>query len=220
VIHGLDIPQPPTDSIWNSLLNYYLFFGILAGIIVIGWMMYLVVTNRATRRKATPHKKEPKFAEEETGWGSPRNILLTMLLTGSVLAFVEYQTFASTGLLVVPPSSDPITINVVARQFNWTFVYLNGAQVVGNLTVPQGEEILLNITSRDVFHSFSIPELSVARDAIPGHYNALWFIAPSPAVYAVRCKELCGLGHAMMIAKVTVVSSDAYDRWYSTLKPG
>jgi cytochrome c oxidase subunit II len=214
--------QPPTDAIWFGLLRYYLFFGILAAVIVFAWMFHSIVTNRAAHKlKKYPNRVPTSISDKESEWGNWKTILLTLMVTGSVLAFVEYQTFASTDLLVPPKTTaDPITIGVIGRQFDWLFIYPNGVQVAGNLTVPQNEEIILNITSIDVDHSFEIPALSVARDAIPGVYNTLWFVAPDVAVYSAVCKELCGVGHALMTAKVDVVSQQAYQTWYMNLRSG
>lgn len=208
---------PPTDAIWWGLLRYYLFFGIAAGVIVIGFMVYTTIANRATKEEQRNKKfKEYSYHPREHNWGNWKMILPLVLITVSVQAFVEYQTFASTGLYT-PPSGDPITIGVIGRQWDWVFVYPNGAQVVGNLTVPQNQVIILNITSIDVFHSFTIPSLSVAKDAIPGHYNTLWFNATQTGSYLIQCKELCGIGHAFMLAHLSVISPPTYQTWYSNL---
>ena len=37
--------------------------------------------------------------------------------------------------------------------------------------------MILNITSIDVDHSFSIDTMSVAKDALPGVHNFIWFNA-------------------------------------------
>ena len=210
----LDI-TPPTDVIWYSLFHYYLFLGFAAGTIVICFMIYSVLVNR--RRKGVV-RPAPEFEDREHLWGNWRGTLLILLLTGSVLGFVEYQTFASTGLVVTPTGTDPIHIEVIGQQWDWIFVYPNGDRVIGNLTVPQNAEIVLNVTSDDVAHSFTIPSLSIAKDAVPGHFNALWFNATQLGSYAIRCKELCGIGHALMIGTLTVLTPAAYDRWYSSLQ--
>jgi cytochrome c oxidase subunit 2 len=207
---------PPTDAIWYGLQRYYLFFGISAGIIVIGFMIWTTIHHRTPRY--AEKQGEYAFHPRENNWGNWKTILPLILITVSVQAFVEYQTFASTGLYVPPKAGDPITIGVIGRQWDWEFVYPDGVQFVGNLTVPKDEEVILNITSTDVFHSFTIPALSVARDAIPGHYNTLWFNATQTGSYLILCKELCGVGHALMIAHLSVISQPDFQTWYSTLR--
>jgi heme/copper-type cytochrome/quinol oxidase subunit 2 len=175
-----------------------------------------VVVNRERKGQT----REPqKFHPREGEWGNWRGTLMILLVTGSVLGFVEYQTFASTGLYVAPKSADPLHIEVIGRQWEWIFVYPNGVKVVGNLTVPQDVEILLNVTSLDVVHSLSIPALSIAVDAVPDHNNTAWFNATQLGYLTIRCKELCGIGHALMIGTLTVTTQASYDQWYSTLQP-
>jgi cytochrome c oxidase subunit II len=195
-------------------LHYYLFLGFAAGVVVLTWMAYNVSQNRARKGQT---RRDHRYEKHEGEWGNWRGTVMILLLTGSVLAFVEYQTFASTGLYVPPKGADPIQISVIGRQWDWVFVYPDGVQVIGNLTVPQGEEVLLNVTSEDVVHSFAIPSLSVAKDAVPGHYNTIWFNATQVGSYLIMCKEFCGIGHALMLGTLTVVSPSAYAQWYSSL---
>lgn len=204
--------QPPTVQIWDSLYNLYNVFGAIAAVLVISYLVYSVFRNR--QKDGSTRPKENR-AEEGVNW---KNVLLTLAITSTVLFVVEFQTFNSEGLVVPPQSADALHIGVIGQQWSWTFVYPNGAKVVGNLTVPAGRTVILNITSTDVAHSFGITGLDVAKDAIPGRYNALWFKAPSDnSIYTIRCKELCGVGHAFMTAKLTVVSQIAYDSWYQSL---
>jgi cytochrome c oxidase subunit II len=204
--------QPPTTVIWDSLFNYYLFLGTAATIIVTAWLMYNIFSNRGKNVKAPP-----KY-HEESGWGNWKTVLYTLMITGTVLGFVEYETFASVGLITTP-KGDPITINVTGIQWNWIFTYPNGHTQFGNLTVPQNEIIQLNITSVDVDHSFSIQTMDVAKDALPGVYSTVWFNATNTGTFVndIRCKELCGIGHATMIGNLTVVSQASYNNWYNAL---
>lgn len=203
--------QPPTVATWSSLYNLYNFFGILAAIIVISYFVYVMIRYRHRKDKPPVHHHEEK-------WGNWKKILLTLAITSSVLFIAEYQTFQSESLIIPPRSPDAIHIDVIAQQWSWTFVYPNGARVVGNLTVPEGGTIILNITSLDVAHSFGLADLSVGMDAIPGLTNTAWFEAPqNNVVYTIRCKELCGTGHAFMTAKLTVVDQGSYDSWYASL---
>jgi cytochrome c oxidase subunit II len=212
----LDV-EAPTDVIWWSLFRTYMFLGFAAGTIVTGYMIYWIVKYRHKNVK-----EAPKF-HEESGWGNWKSVLMTLLITGGALGFVEYQTFASVNLINPPTGVDPpLTINVTGQQFVWIFTYPNGHTAFDNLTVPVNSIIILNMTSDDVDHSFSIPSLSVAKDAIPGEHNFLWFNATSvgKVVDGIRCKELCGVGHAGMIGNLTVVSQASYNKWYSSLGGG
>jgi cytochrome c oxidase subunit 2 len=140
-------------------------------------------------------------------------------VTGGVLAFVEYQTFASVSLITIPDAPNALHINVVGRQFSWSFTYPNGYIDFSNFTVPAGQIIILNITSADVTHGFYIPALSVGKDAQPGITTQMWFNATQTGVYPIQCRQLCGAGHALMLSKLVVESPADYQKWYSALHP-
>src|SRR3989442_14236108 len=140
----------PTAATWQSLLNLYVELGTVAGVVVIAWLMYYLVKYRA--RSSMAAKIE---AKEETWKGA----VATLAVTGTVLFIVQFQTFASFGLIVPPAQalSNGLRITVVGRQWLWNFSYPNGFSLIQNLTVPTDQYVVLNVTSRDVTHSIFIP---------------------------------------------------------------
>ena len=203
---------PPTVQIFNTLQNYYLILGGAAAVIVIGYMVFMIAKNRER-----PGRQTPAFHHEEGDWGNWKNVVLLLCVTGSVLAFVEYETFASANLISIPDPPNAIQVGVVGRQFVWSFTYPNGYTDFQNLTVPLNTVVILNITSADVTHGFYVPELDVAKDAQPGIYSQLWFNATQPGTFTIECRQLCGVGHALMVSKLVVESATAYNAWYSKL---
>jgi cytochrome c oxidase subunit II len=107
---------------------------------------------------------------------------------------------------------------VTGVQFAWSYKYPNGF-VADKLTIPAGEVIRLDVTSRDVLHSFWAPRLGGQIYALPGQVNHGWLEADRPGIYYGQCNELCGTGHAIMQVRVVVLSQADYDRWYASLKP-
>ena len=243
-MHSVLLSAPPTTAAYDSLLNWYLFFGVGAGVIVITMLGIFVVRYR-DRGQKTPmpeHKVE--------GW---KIVLVTVLISATVLTAAEYQTFASFGNIEIPTgatclqqTSHPcVTVCVEAFQWGWNFTYPKTGQTCtqsyysgfysgspGNLTVPVGWDIVLNLSSRDVFHSLGITMLAEKEDAIPGRVNQMWFEVPTLRVSttpdvaavacnanscsyqsAIRCFELCGIGHAFMVANLTVVSQATWNAW-------
>jgi len=176
-------------------------------VVVISLLAFFMIRYRAKGENQPPlhHKTE--------GW---KIVLVTVMISLAILTAAEYQTFASFGNIEIPNDPNAVHIGVVAFQWGWNFTYPNGKYMLNNLTVPEGRTVILNITSRDVFHSFGIPFLAEKEDAIPGRVNQLWFEIPAGTqvpVDAIRCYELCGIGHAFMIANLTVVSQPAWDKW-------
>jgi cytochrome c oxidase subunit 2 len=120
------------------------------------------------------------------------------------VAFESFQAIAIYNSKLNDPNA--IHVTVTAQRFSWSFNCTSGCGVAGVLTVPHDTTIILDITSIDVFHSFGIPALRVKADAIPGRTNTIWFSAHwSTEPYKILCYELCGNGHAFMIAKLNVV---------------
>jgi len=107
---------------------------------------------------------------------------------------------------------NPLKIKVVAQQFAWTFEYPNGVKS-GRLVLPKDKHTKLEITAKDVIHSFWVPQLSQKQDAVPGQVNKLVVTPTRTGTFPVICTELCGLGHALMRSEVEVMTPKAYEDW-------
>ena len=86
------------------------------------------------------------------------------------------------------------------------------------MVIPVGEPVNLDVTSRDVIHSFWIPALNGKRDAVPGRHHPLTLQADDPGSYWGQCTEFCGLSHANMRMLVRAVSADDFQIWESNQK--
>jgi cytochrome c oxidase subunit 2 len=114
--------------------------------------------------------------------------------------------------------ADPaaMVIKVTGRQWSWSFEYpaVNGITVTTNeLHLPAGKQVLLQMTSSDVIHSFWVPEFRVKQDLVPGRITELRITPTLLGNYKVRCAELCGTSHAYMEAPVVISDQAAYDTW-------
>jgi cytochrome c oxidase subunit 2 len=105
-----------------------------------------------------------------------------------------------------------LNIKVVAQQFAWQFTYPNG-QSYGSLRIPMGRPTRLDITAKDVLHSFWVPQLGQKQDAVPGQHNRIVITPNRTGTFPVICTELCGLGHAIMRSQVEVMKPAAYRKW-------
>jgi cytochrome c oxidase subunit 2 len=113
-------------------------------------------------------------------------------------------------------NQDPATayqINATGLQFAWLFTYPDTGIVAGELHVPVGKEILLNISANDVLHAFWVPEFRLKQDAIPGRQSELRFTPSRVGEYDVICAELCGAYHGVMKTKVIAQSQADFDIW-------
>ncbi len=207
-MYSVMLAVPPTTATFDFVYNWYLVSAIIAGGFVVGLLLFMAVRYRA-REGAPPPAKGP-----ESTWIA----LAVVVIMAVALGAAGYQTFAAATNIEIPNTPNSVTIKVTAFQWGWNFTYPNGHFALNNLTVPANRVIVLNVTSRDVYHAFGIPMLAVKEDAIPGKVNQLWFEVPTPGVYkdAIHCFELCGVGHAFMIANLTVVSQTSWDAWMAS----
>ncbi|TMF52346.1 MAG: cytochrome c oxidase subunit II [Chloroflexi bacterium] len=118
-----------------------------------------------------------------------------------------------------PPPAQ--VIRVTGIQWAWQFKYPNGKTSNTKLYIPVGQVVQLQVTSRDVLHSFWVPRLGGQVYAIPGQMNHGWIQADQTGNYFGQCNELCGLYHYAMDLQVVAVSNADYNGFLAgTLTPG
>jgi cytochrome c oxidase subunit 2 len=96
---------------------------------------------------------------------------------------------------------------------------------VNQIYLPVNRPVIVRLRSKDVIHSFGVPEFRVKQDAVPGLTIPIWFIptvtteemrarTENPEFqYEIACAQLCGLGHARMRGIVTVQSAEEFQKW-------
>ncbi len=148
-------------------------------------------------------------------------IVWTIIPAATLLFIALYQMNAWAGSKMRLPQIPP-TVEVTARQFEWRLRYPGADGVMGtrddlylvnDLHIPVNEEILIELKSQDVLHSFFLPNLRVKQDAVPGSKIPVWFKARETGKFDIVCAELCGWGHYKMKGQLTVESRADYDLW-------
>ena len=136
----------------------------------------------------------------------------------AALALISRTTWAE--IKWHQPPSD-YTVWVTAKQFNWEITYpgLDGT-MDNDLHVPVDRTVRVVLRSKDVIHSFFVPNFRLKQDAVPGREIPVWFKATKVDKFEVPCAELCGFGHSGMRGWVIVHSKDDYERWASEHKVG
>jgi cytochrome c oxidase subunit II len=96
---------------------------------------------------------------------------------------------------------------------------------VNQLHLPVGRPVLIELSSKDVIHSFALQEMRVKQDVIPGMMIPVWFVPDVTTEqmrrrtgnpdfgYEISCAQLCGLGHYRMRGYVTVETPEAFQKW-------
>ena len=142
-----------------------------------------------------------------------------------------------------PAGMVPVEIRIAAEQFAWNIHYPGPDRVFGRtsqalisasnpvgidradpaaaddigllnvLMLPINRTAVVQLTSRDVIHSFTLNEMRVKQDANPGMTARVWFTPIATGDWEIACSQLCGLGHYRMRGEYHVVDQAAWDRW-------
>jgi cytochrome c oxidase subunit 2 len=93
-------------------------------------------------------------------------------------------------------------------------------EVTSELVLPTGREVDLRLKAQDVIHGFSVPEMRLKQNAIPGQTIHLHFTPTTPGTYAILCTQLCGLGHYRMNATLRVIPPAQFTAWLISHQQG
>lgn len=202
------LPEPASTQAepidWMFNLEFQVIVFLFALIVVL--MVYSIVVFRRKKDDTTDAKHIEGNMRLEIFW------TLVPLATVLVFAFLGSQSLAET-MRVDPQAMD---VNVIGTQWSWRFEYPELGVTSTELWLPVDQQVLLNLTSQDVIHSFWVPEFRVKQDVLPGggEFDRELRITPDKiGNYHLRCAEMCGRDHALMVAPVNVVSQDDFDAW-------
>jgi cytochrome c oxidase subunit II len=121
-----------------------------------------------------------------------------------------------------------VTVRAVAQQWAWTFTHPgpdlkldtpDDIRLVDELHVEKGKTYSVEMMSRDVLHSFSVPVFRLKQDVIPGRVIKGWFTPTLTGQFDIQCTEICGIGHALMPGRIFVEDHDAHQRWMRSAVP-
>jgi cytochrome c oxidase subunit II len=189
----------------------FLFVGIAS--IVIFTLVTVVVVYCALRFRVSPDddRDGPPIhgnTKLEIVWTIVPTLLLAVMAVWAYLVLSDNEALAS----------DRLTIDVTAQQFAWEFTNPEAGLASGDMRVPAGRQVELEMRSKDVIHDFYVPEVQVKQDVVPGITTRLIFDPERPGTYQVICAELCGVGHGVMRARLIVMEPGDYEAWVAQAK--
>ena len=142
-----------------------------------------------------------------------------------------------------PQENQATVVRVVAEQFAWNIHYpgadgqfgrvdpkLMGSDnplgldrtdpaakdditTINQLILPVNKPVIVHLTTKDVIHSFSLIQMRVKQDAIPGQTIPVWFTPIMTGDWEINCSQLCGLGHFRMRGAYSIKSQADFDTW-------
>lgn len=201
------------DSIFYFI--YYLTGAVFILVTVLMILFLIMYRQREGRRAVYSHGNT---ALEVTWTVIPAAILI-------LLSFMSVSTWGE--IKISAPPAD-VEVEVAGKQFNWEVVHpgadgqlhtQDDVKIDNELHVPVNKVVHVKLTSRDVIHSFFVPNFRLKQDAVPGRQIRVWFEATKPGKYELPCAELCGFGHSGMIGWVFVHNSEDYEKWIKENTP-
>jgi cytochrome c oxidase subunit 2 len=84
---------------------------------------------------------------------------------------------------------------------------------LSEMHVPVNRPVIIQLSSKDVVHSFGVPAMRVKQDAIPGVTAPVWFTPTVTGNFEIACSQLCGLAHYRMRGVIIVESESAYRKF-------
>jgi cytochrome c oxidase subunit 2 len=206
-------------------------------LIFAAWLAVFVYALIRFRKRANP---EPRSEGARGFWPV---VAIGAVIVGDVLILAMLALPAWSEQNQPPRLAIPLRLRVTAEQFAWNIHYPGIDGVFGRtdqslisatnplgidrsdgaarddiglqniLMLPLYRTVVIDLTSRDVIHSFTLNEMRVKQDANPGMTTRLWFIPTQIGAWDIACSQLCGLGHYRMRGEYQVVTTEDWVRW-------
>jgi cytochrome c oxidase subunit 2 len=208
-------------------------------IIFVGWGVFFVYCLVKFRQRGD-HRANPIPVKAKA---SKYSEVLVALFEAVVLIGFSIPIWRSARAEPPTAAENPIRVRAVGEQFAWNFHYpgadgkfgQTAPQLVdtaknvlgvdrdndpgkddvvqGELHLPVGRPVIVDVLSKDVIHSFFLPVMRVKQDAMPGMRIPVWFTPTIEGVYEVACAQLCGNNHYSMRALMYIQEPTDFEKW-------
>jgi len=206
---ALLIPWLPTSASKQADRIDFVFWFVTGICIAIFALVTAVILYAVVRFRARPDDDSdgaPIHGNTglEIAWTAVPAVLVTAIAVVSAVALAQNDHLPK----------QHMRVNVSAEQFAWSFSYPKyKGLTVSTLHLPIHEAVELKMRSKDVIHSFWVPQFSQKQDLVPGITTRLVITPTRLGVYPVVCTELCGEGHALMRTQAVVETPAAFAAW-------
>lgn len=199
---------------------------LVVGLIAWGLMAWALIVYRR-RRGETGMPQQLRY-------NMPIETLFTVIPLVLVVGFFAF-TARDMEAIEAKNENPDVVIEVIGKQWSWDFNYVDAnvydsaiqAQFEGQeavmetlptLYLPVNKSVRIDLTARDVIHSFWVVEFLYKKDMFPGRWNHMYFTPTKEGDYIGKCAELCGEYHSMMLFNVKVVSEAEYEEHMAALE--
>ena len=191
-------------DVFQLIFEVFMGLGTLVGIVVVAYIMYNAYAYRDRDKDEDPApESRPTMGELPVGGKGGKKLFLSFGLSAIIVVSLIIWTYGMLLYVEDGPSElggvdepqvenqeqvdEYLQLQVEAQTFNFIYNYNYQNSSVDNkldtLIVPANEPVAVNVTSRDVWHTWGVPQQRVKADAIPGEYENTWFEADEPGRY-------------------------------------
>lgn len=199
---GIADPVEGWKELWHEMLVDIVVMGIIFAIITLYFMWRY--------RRKFPQQEGQQIKLSYAG------MMLWALIPAFVFMaddlYLAGKTWALYNTYRTPPKNS-LEMQLEASMWTWSFTYPNGVQATNELRVPAGRPVVMRMKSRDVIHSFYLPDFKVKEDTMPGRVTYLWFYPKEPGKHVITCAEYCGVLHSNMRGTLIIMPKDEFNTW-------
>jgi len=207
---GIQAPLNPAGPSAHSIAWLTWTFFAVCGVVYVAVLAALGLAVMRRRREQDELPGTSRRLGTIVGAATGVTVIILIVLTISSIV-------AGRGL-TTPSGAGAVVVDVIGHQWWWEFTYQDVSPSdwvtsPNELHLPAGVPVVIRALSRDVIHSFWVPNLQGKRDLIPGILTYLWLQADQPGEFRGQCAEFCGAQHAHMAFRVVVHPREEFQQW-------
>lgn len=210
----------------------------LMAVLFVGWGVFFIYTLIRFRRGANPKANYSGVKSHMASYIEWGVAIVELVL---IVAFAIPAWAARVDAF--PAENEATVVRVVAEQFAWNVHYPGADGQFGRtdvklvsadnplgldradpaakddfnsqnqLALPVNKPVIIHLSSKDVIHSFSLIQMRVKQDTIPGESIPVWFTPTMTGDWEINCSQLCGLGHYRMRGFYSIKTQADYEAW-------
>jgi cytochrome c oxidase subunit II len=213
----------------------------LMAVLFVGWSAFFIYVLIRFRRRSHPVATYQGLRSQWSTWIEGGVLVAEIVL----LAFFSIPVW-SARVDAFPSEANSTVVRVVAEQFAWNVHYpgadarfgrsdvaliapdnplgldrsdpaaRDDITTINELHLPVNRPAIIYLSSKDVVHSFTLPQMRVKQDAVPGIAQPVWFTPMETGQWNMVCSQLCGLVHYRMVGFYTIQTQQDFDAWLAT----
>lgn len=183
---------------------------LLLTLVLFSLVMAAVAYMLFTFREHPIDEEAPRIHHSRSWWFESLWIGTSVLLTLGLAVYGWHELRTIYG----SPHAD-LDVEVRAEQFSWEFYYPKFDQLGSRLYLPVGKRVRIQLSAKDVVHSFWVPEFRMKQDAVPGKVTTLMFTPTQEGSYLLLCNQLCGRDHTIMTSYVDVINAEEFEKKFT-----